>query len=181
MSESAWNDQRMAFWTRVIWIVSVAVWLLVGAMRRLPEIPLPPTIDLSGLPMLHATLNSVAAVCLVLALVSIKRGAVGWHRRWINIAMGCSAVFLVSYVVYNLTQGDTHYGGEGWMRSVYFVVLITHIILAALVLPFVLKAWLLGQANRRTQHRRLVKWVFPIWLYVAISGPVCYLMLRPYY
>ena len=181
MSDAGWSDQRVAFWTRVAWVLSIVVWLLVGAMRRMPKIPLPEGVDLSGLPLLHATLNSLAAVCLIVAVIFAKRRQIRFHRRMINVAMACSAVFLVSYVTYNLTQGDTRYGGTGWLRGVYFVVLISHIVLAALSLPFILKAWILGQSNRVERHRRLVKWVFPVWLYVAITGPVCYLMLRPYY
>lgn len=178
---AAWSDRKVATWTRVAWALSIVVWILVGAMRKMPKIPLPDGVDLSGLPMLHATLNSVAAISLVTALVFIKQQKVAWHRRMINVAMCCSIVFLVSYVTYNLTQGDTHYDGEGPMRIVYFVVLISHIVLAGLSLPFILKTWILGQSNRVADHRRMAKWVFPVWLYVAVTGPVCYLMLRPYY
>jgi len=111
-----WPEERVVFWTRVVWVFSIVVWLLVGAMRRVPKIPLPEGVDLSGLPLLHATLNSVAAVSMVVALMAIGRGSVRWHRRMINVAMGCSAAFLVSYVTYNLTQGDTHFGGEGVLK-----------------------------------------------------------------
>jgi putative membrane protein len=147
------------------------------------------------LPGFHAMLNSVAAVLLVLALVAIKRKRIGWHRRFISGALTCSCLFLVSYVVYHFTSGETLYGdangdgnvdaGElaavGGMRSVYLVLLLSHIVLAALSFPGILFTWVFGVTGQFERHRRLARRVFPVWLYVAVTGPVCYLMLRPFY
>jgi putative membrane protein len=96
-------------------------------------------------------------------------------------AMGLSVLFLLSYVAYHMTNDPTRYGGEGVMRGVYFFLLITHIVSAAVSFPFILFTLVAGLTNRFDAHRRMARWVFPLWLYVAVTGPVCYLMLRPYY
>lgn len=167
--------------TIVACVLTVAVWLLVGAMRRPEKIPLPEGVSLSFLPMVHACLNSLVAVFLVVALVMIKRGNVKAHKLSISAAMVCSALFLMCYVAYHFTTGETRFGGEGAIKVVYLVLLISHITLAAISLPFVLLTWVYGFTNQFQKHRKMAKWVFPVWLYVSVSGPVCYLMLRPYY
>ncbi|MEM7785379.1 MAG: DUF420 domain-containing protein [Planctomycetota bacterium] len=165
----------------VIWVLTVAVWLLVGAMRRPEKIPLPDGVSLAFLPAVHAVLNSFVAIFLVSALVMIKRGNVRRHRQMISAAMICSAVFLLCYVAYHFTTGETKYGGQGPIRALYFVLLISHIVFAAISFPFILLTWMYGFTNQFGKHRKYAKWVFPMWLYVAITGPICYLMLRPYY
>ena len=165
----------------VIAVVTILVWALVGLMRRPEKIPLPEGMDLSGLPMVNAIINSVVAVLLVVGLVMIKKGNVEAHKRAISAAMICSALFLVSYVAYHFTNQETRFGGEGIVRIAYYAVLISHIVLAAVSLPFILMTWMYSYTGQFEKHRGLAKWVFPIWLYVAVSGPVCYLMLRPYY
>lgn len=162
-------------------VLTVAVWLLVGAMRRPEKIPLPDGVSLSFLPMVHACLNSLVALFLVLALVMIKRDNVRLHKRFISAAMVCSALFLLCYVAYHFTTHETTFGGQGAMKAVYLSLLISHIVLAAASLPFILLTWVYGFTNQFQKHRRLAKWVFPVWLYVAVSGPICYLLLRPYY
>lgn len=176
------------------WIVTVVVLVLVGMMRRV-TIPLPEGVELGMLPGFHALLNSVAAVLLVLALVAIKRKNIPAHRRFIHGALVCSCLFLVSYVVYHFTSGETLYGdmdgnglvdaGEleavGGSRGVYLVLLLSHIVLAAVSFPGILFTWVFGFTGQFDRHRKLARWVFPVWLYVAVTGPVCYLMLRPYY
>ncbi len=162
-------------------VLTLAVWGLVGAMRRPEKIPLPDGVSLSFLPLVHACLNSLVALFLVLALVMIKRGNVKLHRYSISAAMVCSALFLLCYVAYHFTTGETKYGGEGVLKAVYLVLLISHISLAAVSLPFILLTWVYGFTNQFQKHREMAKWVFPVWLYVALSGPICYFMLRPYY
>ena len=164
-----------------VWIVTVIVWLLVGAMRRPEKIPLPEGFSLAFLPAVHAVLNSIVAILLVTALVMIKRGKVELHRKAISAAMICSAVFLLCYVAYHFTNHDTKFGGTGAIRTVYFVLLISHIVFAAGSFPFILLTWVYGYTNHFDSHRRIAKFVFPAWLYVAVTGPTCYLMLRPYY
>ena len=164
-----------------VWITTVLVWGLVGAMRRPEKISLPEGITLEFLPTVHAVLNSLVAILLVFALVMIKKGNVDLHRKAIFGAMLCSAMFLVCYVAYHFTNEETKFGGEGAIRIVYFVILISHIVLAAVSFPFILLTWVYGYTDQYEKHRQMAKFVFPVWLYVAVTGPVCYLMLRPYY
>ena len=167
--------------TIAVGVVTVLVWGLVGVMRRPEKIPLPEGVDLSFLPAVHAGLNTLVAIFLVLALVMIKRQNVRLHQAAVSGAMICSGLFLLCYVAYHFTNVETRYGGDGAMKAVYIALLISHIVLAAISLPFILLTWVYGFTNQFAKHRRLARWVFPVWLYVAVTGPVCYLMLRPYY
>jgi putative membrane protein len=158
--------------------VSAAVLFLVVLMRR---VKLDLGVDFTFLPPLHASLNALTAVILVYALWAIKRKDIQAHRRAIYAAMVCSVLFLLSYVLYHFTTPETRYGGEGWLRYVYFFLLITHIALAAVTLPFILLTFIRAYTGQFERHKKMSRWVFPLWLYVAVTGPICYLMLRPYY
>lgn len=162
----------------IAYIISAAVLLLVGLMRKY-KIDL--GIDFGFLPPLHAGLNAITALILVTALYFIKNGKVEAHRKAIYAAMLTSALFLLSYVLYHFTTPETKFGGTGSIRYVYFFLLITHITLAALSLPFILLTFNRAYTGQFNRHKKLARWVFPIWLYVAVTGPVCYLMLMPYY
>ena len=162
----------------VAYVVSALVLLLVGAMRRY-KIDI--GIDFSFLPPIHASLNALCAVILLLAFYFIKNKQVENHRRAIYAAMACSALFLISYVLYHFTTPETTYKGQGPMRTVYFFFLITHVVLAGAILPFILLTFTRAYTNQFERHRKMARWVFPLWLYVAVTGPICYLMLRPYY
>lgn len=164
----------------ITWIVTVLVLGLVAAMREI-HLPLPQGVSLDFLPGVHATLNTIVAICLIAALVMIKLKKVVAHQRFINTAMVCSGLFLLCYVAYHITSGETSYGGTGISRTIYLILLISHIILAAISLPFILYTYIYAFTNQFAKHRRMTRWVFPIWLYVAVTGPICYLMLRPYY
>ena len=177
-----------------VWIITALVLFLVGLMRQV-KIGLPDGVSLHFLPPFHALLNTGAAVALVLALISIKQGRVAMHQRWIYVAMGCSLLFLLSYVTYHFTTPETVYGDldgdgalseaeraqAGFMRTIYLVILLSHIALAALSLPFILLSFVYGFTSQFARHRALATKVFPIWLYVAVTGPVVYLLLRPFY
>lgn len=174
-------DDAMARKLKVVaWILTVAVLGLVGAMQRI-RIPLPEGWDTSMLPGIHAVVNGTAALVLVAALFFIRQGRVGLHRAAMLVAMGLSVLFLLSYVAYHMTNEPTPYGGEGPMRTVYFLLLITHIVTAAVSFPFILFTFIAAWTNRFAAHRRMARWVFPLWLYVAVTGPLVYLMIRPYY
>lgn len=176
------------------WILTAAVLILVGLMRRV-KIPLPDGVSLSFLPPFHAAVNALAAVVLIIAFIAVVKGRIALHRRMIMAAMGLSVLFLLSYVAYHFTSNEVKFGDAnldgvvdaaelakvGSMRAFYLVLLISHIVLAGVSLPFILFTFIAGFTNRFAAHRRLARWVFPIWLYVAITGPVCYWMLRPYY
>lgn len=162
----------------VAYIVSAAVLLLVVAMRRY-KIDL--GVDFSFLPPFHASLNAITAVILVVALYFIKNKQIENHRKAIYAALVTSGLFLLSYVLYHFTTPETRYGGEGPLRMVYFFLLLTHIFLAATSLPFILLTFIRAYTNQFERHRKMARWVFPVWLYVAVTGPICYLMLMPYY
>lgn len=163
-----------------IWIVTIAVLGLVGLMRQV-KIPLPEGVDFRFLPPVYSALNAGVAVLLVVALVKIKQGRVLAHRRAIHAALIGSGLFLLLYVAYHFTTEETRYGGEGVWRTVYYLLLISHVVLAAISFPFILQTWMYGVTAQYERHRRLAPLVFPVWLYVAVTGPICYLMLRPYY
>ena len=166
----------------VAWVLTGAVLVLVGLMRR-PElhIPLPEGWSFAFLPPVHAALNTAVSIALVVALLAVKQGKIALHRYAIFLAMGLSVAFLLCYVAYHFTTEETRYGGTGAMRGVYFFLLATHIVLAGVSLPCILMTFIAGWTSRFAAHRRLAKWVFPLWLYVAVTGPICYLMLKPYY
>lgn len=164
-----------------VYVISAAVLLLVGAMRQVDKFELPEGWSLAFLPAVHATLNTIVSVSLIVALVMVKRGNISGHKFAINFAMCCSAAFLLCYVAYHFTTEETTFGGSGIAKTIYLVLLITHITSAALSFPFILYTWVLGFTGQFARHRKFAKFVFPIWLYVAVTGPVCYFMLRPYY
>ena len=180
--------------TILVWIITAAVLFLVGLMRQV-KIDLPHGISLHFLPPIHAILNTIAAFSLIMAIIAIKKKLVINHQRWIFLAMTCSFLFLLSYVAYHFTNTETLFGdadkdgalsveeieAAGKMRIIYLSILISHIILAALSLPFILLTFVYGFTNQFTKHRKLAKKVFPVWLYVAVTGPVVYLLLKPYY
>lgn len=172
------QEKQVRFLDRIAWVVSGLVLAAVVLMR---QFKIETDLDLSILPPFHATLNALVAVALVVAYSAIRRKNVSVHRQWMTIAMVLSVAFLVSYVAYHITTPETRYGGEGWIRTVYFILLISHIILAAVILPFILFTFIRGYAGVIDRHRRLARWVFPLWLYVALTGPICYIMLKPYY
>jgi putative membrane protein len=159
-------------------IVSIAVLILVGVMRRV-KIDL--GVDFSFLPPIHALLNTGAAIALIVALLRIKRKDIQGHRNAIFAAMIFSALFLVCYVLYHFTTEETKYCGEGTMKTVYFIILFSHIILAGLSLPFILITFSRGISYNVESHKKIARIVYPIWLYVAVTGPICYLMLKPCY
>jgi putative membrane protein len=178
----------------VAWVLTAVVLALVGVMRKV-SIPLPEGVSFTFLPPVHALLNSLVAISLVVAIIAIKQGRVRLHRRAIFAAMALSVAFLLCYVAYHFTTPETLYGdlnadrvvdatekaAAGGTRQVYLVLLLTHIVLAGVSLPFILFTFISGWTDRFAAHRRLAKWVFPMWFYVAVTGPICYLMLKPYY
>lgn len=180
----------------VAWILTGAVLVLVGLMRR-PElrIPLPDGWSFDFLPPVHAALNTGVSIALVLALVAVKQGKIALHRNAIYGAMGLSVAFLLCYVAYHFTNAEVLFGDAnkdglldeaeratvGGARTGYLLLLVSHIVLAGVSLPCILLTFIAGFTHRFADHRRFAKWVFPLWLYVAVTGPICYLMLKPYY
>jgi putative membrane protein len=136
---------------------------------------------LSFLPPIYATINGVTAVVLVAAVLSIKNGRIGLHRKLMTIAISLSVIFLVMYVAYHMTSDSTKFGGEGIIRPIYYFILISHILLSVAVIPLVLISYVRALAERFDAHKKIAKITFPIWLYVAITGVIVYLMISPYY
>ena len=132
-------------------------------------------------PTINATLNFASAVFLLVAYRAIRRLQIERHRRWMLAAAATSAVFLVSYLVYHARVGSVRFLGAGAARAVYFAILGSHTILAAAVLPLVLRTLYLGLRRRDDRHRRIARWTFPIWLYVSVTGVVVYVMLYHLY
>lgn len=137
--------------------------------------------DFSFLPPIYASINGLTAILLIAALIAIKNRRVKLHENIIKACLVLSASFLVMYVIYHMTSSSTPYGGEGIIRYVYFFILISHILLSIVVIPFVLFTYLRAWAGNYEGHRKLAKITFPIWLYVAVTGVVVYLMISPYY
>ncbi|RLD19020.1 MAG: DUF420 domain-containing protein [Bacteroidetes bacterium] len=163
---------------RIAWVITVVIIGIVSMMRR---IHIDTSIDFSFLPAFHSSLNAITAVILIAAIVKIKQGNVHAHRKLMMTAIVSSCLFLLSYVTYHVTTPETVYCGTGAIRTVYLIILITHVILAGIIVPFILFTFIRAYTNQIERHRRMAKWVFPVWLYVAISGPVVYLMLLPCY
>ena len=129
------------------------------------------------LPTLNAALNATSAVLLVLGYVLIRRGKREAHRRAMLGAVSCSALFLVSYLVYHAQVGSVRFQGQGWIRTLYFTILLTHTVLAAAIVPLVLLTLTRALQQRFDRHRRLARITFPLWAYVSVTGVVIYWML----
>ena len=174
------DDSKARTLRKVGWAVSAVVLLLVAAMQKI-RLPLPEGVSTAFLPPLHAGINAAGAVVLLAAGYFVKTGRIELHRKAMLVALLLSVGFLLSYVAYHMTNDPTRYGGEGAMRTVYFVLLITHIVSAAVSFPLILFTFIEAFTSRFERHRKLARWVYPLWLYVAVTGPLCYWMLRPYY
>ena len=162
----------------LIKIVSIVLPVVVAFLFGIKlDIQLPFNVYI--LPLINAVLNGLSAVLLIGALVAVKQGNIQWHSRMIYLSMVVSIVFLLCYVLYHITTMHTSYTGE--YRGLYLSLLFSHIVLAAVQPPFVLYAFLYGYTGQMDKHKRIVKWAFPIWLYVSITGVICYLMIAPYY
>ena len=137
--------------------------------------------EISDLPAINATLNGLAAIFLTTGYVLIRRGHRELHKRCMLAALTTSALFLVSYVIYHANAGSRPFPGQGVIRVVYFAILITHVILAAAILPLALMTAARGLTAQYDRHVRLARWTLPIWLYVSVTGVVIYLMLYRLY
>ena len=174
------NNDKVA--VPVIVALSIIVPLAVAALILFPDVlSIDMGIERSTLPAFHAILNGSTALLLIVGLWFIRQKNIGAHRAAMLTAFGFSAIFLVSYVISKLNADPIPYGGEGFLKGLYFFVLITHIILSVPVLPLAMFAIYRGLSKSYTKHRKIVRWAFPIWLYVAITGVLVYLFMAPYY
>ena len=163
---------------RIINVVSILVPLAVAALFgiRIPDVE-----PLTFLPPIYASINGLTAVLLLFALWAIKNGKRNLHQRLMTLCVLLSLLFLIMYVAYHMTSDSTPYGGEGILRYVYFFILISHIFLSIVIIPLVLKTYLRAYLGKFEKHRKLARITFPIWLYVAVTGVLIYIMISPYY
>ena len=162
-----------------IWIkiVSVAIPVVVAILfgvRVDYDLPI-------FLPPIYATINAITALLLVLALVAIKAKKIQIHQRLMQSCIVLSLVFLVMYIAYHMTTDPTPFGGEGYIKTLYFFILISHIILSIALIPLVLISYVRAFQKEFPAHKKISKITFPIWLYVASTGVIVYLMISPYY
>ncbi|ULQ55526.1 DUF420 domain-containing protein [Flavihumibacter rivuli] len=171
------NDKQARL---LIGVVSFVVFAAVVVLSRVKlEVDL--GFDVHLFAKINAIINSFVSVLLVAALVVVKQGKYELHKRLMMSAMFLSLLFLVSYIAHHLFAGDTKFLGEGIIRPIYYFILITHIFLAAIILPFILFTAYRGLTAEWPLHRRIAKITWPIWFYVAVTGVVVYLMISPYY
>ena len=179
----SWIENEKAA-RRVIWAAAIAVPVVVAVLFMLP-----PAESLSEetrrslylLPALNAVFNGTAFLCLTVAFIAIRRKNIPVHRAATTTALGLSVLFLISYVAFHLTTESTKFGGEGWVRTVYFIILLSHILLSATIIPLVLFTWLRGFTMQVEKHRRIARITWPLWMYVTLTGVIVYLMISPYY
>lgn len=163
---------------KLIIVLSIAIPLAVAALFG---IKIPNVGPLSFLPPIYATINGVTAVVLIGAVVAIKNGNRSLHERLMQFALILSSLFLVLYVTYHMTSDSTAFGGEGAIKYIYYFILITHIILSIGIIPLVLITYVRALSKHFVNHKKIARIAFPLWLYVAVTGVVVYLMISPYY
>jgi putative membrane protein len=164
----------------IIGILSVLIPIVVAILLFKPS-AFVSGLDVSFLPHLNAVLNSATAVCLGIGYYFIKTKNIALHRTMMITAFALSSLFLISYVVYHAYAQHTNFGGIGVIRYIYFSLLITHIVLAVVIVYFALRSLYFGLTKQYDKHRKVSKWTFPIWMYVAVTGVIVYLMISPYY
>lgn len=168
------NEQKYKFWITVLSIaIPVAVAVLFGVKIE--------GVDLTFLPPIYAGINGLTAVLLVSAILAIKKGNRKLHETLIKFALVASSLFLVMYVAYHMTSDSTEFEGTGAVKYVYYFILISHIVLSVGVIPFVLVSYTRALLGKYTEHKKIAKITFPLWLYVAVTGVIVYLMISPYY
>lgn len=169
-------------YNKAIIIISIFVFIIVVILSRISLKNLGYSVEpLTFLPPIYATINGITAVILVIAVVAIKNGKQKLHENLMKSAIICSIVFLMMYVAYHMTSESAKFGGEGIIKYIYFFILITHIMLSIAVVPLVLITYVKALTKQFDKHRKIAKITFPIWLYVAVTGVVVYLMISPYY
>lgn len=171
------EKNKSMLWIRVF---SIAIPLAVAVLLSLPT-----KLDLGewvyNLPHAIGIVNTLTSICLIVAFVAVKKGNVKLHQQMNSSAFILGALFLVMYVLYHASAESTAYGGEGGLRYVYYGLLISHILLSIGVVPLVLLAFFYALNGMIEKHKKIVKYTFPIWLYVSVTGVAVYLMISPYY
>lgn len=178
-TENIQNEKKYNKWIVALSIViPLAVAALFGIKLKDFGIDIEP---LTFLPPIYATINGLTAIILLLAVSAIKKGNRKLHERLMKFAISLSVVFLLLYIAYHMTSDSTKYGGEGVIAYAYYFILITHILLSIAVIPFVLITYVRAITNNIERHKKIARITFPLWLYVAVTGVIVYLMISPYY
>tara|TARA_X000000950_G_scaffold94134_1_gene118568 strand:+ start:2262 stop:2795 length:534 start_codon:yes stop_codon:yes gene_type:complete len=161
-----------------IWIVSILIPVVVALlfMVRIPDVA-----PLTFLPPIYAAINGITAIILIIAYWAIKQKNISLHEQLMKTSIGLSLIFLVMYVAYHMTSDPTPYGGEGIIRYVYYFILISHIFLSIGIIPMVLITYVRAISNLFFEHKKIARYTFPIWMYIAVTGVIVYLMISPYY
>jgi putative membrane protein len=161
-----------------IWMVSILIPVVVAILFsiRIPNIE-----PLDFLPPIYASINALTALILIMAYWAIKRKNIPLHERLMKTSIALSLLFLVMYVAYHMTSDPTPYGGQGTSRYVYYFILISHILLSIGIIPMVLVTYVRAISNLFFEHKKIARYTFPIWLYIAVSGVLVYVMISPYY
>ena len=162
----------------LIWVLSIMIPVIVAILFN---VKIPGVERMGFLPPIYATIKGFTAWILVLAVIQIKNGNRKPHERLMKIAILCSVLFLLMYILYHMTSEATPYGGEGILRYIYFFILISHILLSIAIIPMVLISYYRAITKQFEKHRKIARITFPLWLYVAISGVIIYIMISPYY
>jgi putative membrane protein len=178
MIENEQNVKRFIWTMAVVIPAAVALLFLIPPVENLSE---ETRKALYILPKLNAVFNGTAFFCLIGAFIAIKNKRINVHKAFTTTALLLSMLFLVSYVAFHLTTESTKFGGEGWVRGVYFFILISHILLSTGIIPLVLFTYTRGLGMQVEKHRKLARVTWPIWLYVTATGVIVYLMISPYY
>lgn len=173
------NEQKDLLQKSKPWVIALSILIPLGIIGLF-------SVRIEGydtgfLPPIYATINAITAVILIGAFIAIRNKKIGLHRRLMTTAIVLSALFLVLYMIYHATSESTPFGGEGTIKYVYFGVLISHILLSVVVIPFVLFTYIRAWAGRYDLHKKLARITFPLWLYVALSGVLVYILISPYY
>ncbi|MDG5787522.1 DUF420 domain-containing protein [Evansella sp. AB-P1] len=178
--KKAWNT-ILKHDKKTVIIITVSVNLLVALLSFLPgyqgELPF----LIKQLPLLNAILNSFTFMFLLFALIAILKRNITLHQRFIYCAFTTTAIFLLSYVTYHFLAESTTYGGTGMIAGLYYFILITHIILAIVIVPLALLSFFSGYKREVEKHKKLVRWTMPLWLYVSLTGVLVYILISPYY
>ena len=168
------ENNKYGIWIKIISVAIPVIVAILFGVRVNYELPI-------FLPPIYSSLNALTAVLLVLALLAIKSKKIKLHQRLMQTCIALSLVFLVMYIAYHMTTDPTPFGGEGLIKSIYFFILISHILLSIALIPLVLISYVRAFQEEFPAHRKISKITFPIWLYVAVTGVVVYLMISPYY
>jgi putative membrane protein len=168
------------YYKLLITVISVAVFGIVAVLSQLPKAESIPSWA-AVLPALNAFLNATTTIVLLVSFYFIRRKNVEIHKRLNLLACGLSTIFLLSYVTFHAFGVETRFPADNPLRPLYLVILSSHILLAAIVLPLVLLSLYRGLTMQTALHRKIVRWSFPVWLYVTVTGVVVYLMISPYY